>query len=106
MSGRRLYLDDAPGERRGVVTLHGLPERLLIERTDDLPVQQPQARVAARVRRIERVLSSAFLDLGAGPDAILPLGGASSGNISEGAWLEVEIVSAARAGKGAAARWI
>jgi Ribonuclease G/E len=100
---RKLYFDDAPGERRGVVTLDGLPERLLIERDDDIPVQQPGARVAARVRRIERTLKSAFLDLGEGPDAILPLNDAAR-SVTEGAWLEVEIVSAPRGEKGAVAK--
>jgi hypothetical protein len=104
MTARRLYLDDAPGERRGVVTLDGLPERLLIERSDDLAVQQLGAQVAARVRRIEPTLKTAFLDMGAGPDAVLSLIGPAAKGLHEGAWLEVEIVSAARTGKGAVAR--
>ncbi len=105
MNIRRLYLDDAPGERRGVVTLNGLPERLLLERHDDIPIQQPRARAVARVRRIERALASAFLDLGAGPDAVLSLAGAASG-IAEGAWIEIEITAPARRGKGAVARLV
>jgi Ribonuclease G/E len=105
VSVRRLYLDDAPGERRGVVTLDGLTERLLIERFDDLAIQQPGARAVARVRRVERGLKSAFLDLGEGPDAMLPLSGVAQ-SVTEGAWLEVEIVAAARGDKGAVARMI
>jgi hypothetical protein len=104
MTRRRLYLDDAPGERRGVVTLDGLPERLLIARFDDLAVQQPGARVAARVRRVEPSLKIAFLDLGEGPDAVLSLAGPTAKTMHEGAWLEVRLVSAARAGKGGAVR--
>ncbi len=103
MSIRKLYLDEAPGERRGVVTLDGQPERLFIERYDDIAVQQAGAWVVGRVCKIERVLNSAFIDLGEGPDAILPLTGEAQG-VAEGAWLEVEVVSAARGEKGAVAR--
>jgi Ribonuclease G/E len=106
MSQRRLYLDAAPGELRGVVALDGLPERLLIARFDDRAVQQPGARVAARVRKIEPSLKTAFLDLGEGPDAVLPLAGLTAKTIHEGAWLEVQVVSEARAGKGAATRMV
>jgi Ribonuclease G/E len=103
MSQRKLYLDEAPGERRGVVMLDGQPERLFIERYDDIAVQQAGAWVVARVRKIERTLKSAFLDLGEGPDAVLPLTGDAEA-IAEGAWVEVEIVTAARGDKGAVAR--
>ncbi len=102
MSRRRLYLDRGPGETRGVVTLDGRPERLLIARPDDLDVQQYGARVAARVASLERGLASAFLDLGAGPQAMAPL----SSGLAEGAAIEVEIVAEARRGKGALARLI
>jgi Ribonuclease G/E len=104
MNRRRLYLDEAVGERRGVVTLDGLPERLFIERYDDVAVQQPGALVVARVRRVDRTLRSAFLDLSQGPDAVLALTGDAQA-VAEGAWLEVEIVTAARREKGAVARW-
>ena len=99
MNDRRLFLDDSPGERRGVVCLNGRPERLLIERGDDLETQKLAARVVARVRRTERALRSAFLDLGSGPDGVLPI---SDPNCvpSEGAWLEVEVVVPSRRGKG------
>ena len=102
---RRLYLDDTPGERRGVVTLDGAPERLLIERGDAAEAFGPGARVAARVRRIERGLGLAFLDLGQGADAVLQLTAASKG-ISEGAAIEVRITAAARRGKGPVAQFV
>jgi Ribonuclease G/E len=105
MSARRLYLDDAAGERRGVVTLDGRPERLLIERFDDVAVQQAGARVVARVRTLARPLNAAFLDLGQGPDALLPLTGAAK-TLAEGALVEVEIVSGPRADKGAVVRLV
>jgi Ribonuclease G/E len=96
-------MDASPGETRGVVLLDGRPERLLIERPGDAAVQQPGASVVARVRRVDRSLAMAFLDLGEGPDAVLPLTGAAS-RLSEGQPLAVEIAGPARAGKGPTAR--
>ena len=105
ISERLLYLDRAPGERRGVVLLDGRPERLFIERTGDAVVQRLGARGIARVRRIDRGLVSAFLDLGEGLEAILPLTGAAA-RLVEGAAVEIEIAAEARRGKGAVARLI
>ena len=106
MSGaRRLYLDTGPGETRGVVTLDGRPERLLIERGDEIAVQATGAVVVARVRRIERGFGSAFLDLGEGPDAVLALSG-DAAKLAQGASVEIEITAAARRGKGPLARMV
>ena len=105
MSGRRLYLDDAPGEARGVVTLDGRPERLLIRRIDDAPRQQLGARLVARVRSIERGIATAFLDIGDAPDAALSLAGGGA-TLVEGAFVEVEVTAEARRGKGAVARLV
>lgn len=102
---RRLYLDDAPGERRGVVMLDGAPERLLLERGDAAETLGPGARVAARVRRIDRGLGLCFLDLGEGADGVLQLSAAHKG-LSEGAAIEVRIIAAARRGKGAVAQFV
>ena len=73
MSERRGYLDVGIGETRAVVTLDGRPERLLIARDGDLPSQAVGAQVVARVRKLDRALAIAFLDLGEGPDAVLNL---------------------------------
>ncbi len=105
MSERRAYLDVGVGETRGVVTLDGRPERLLIARDSDLAVHTLGAEVVARVRKVERALGLAFLDLGEGPDAILNLK-PEMGRIGEGQALAVEIRTEARAGKGASARLI
>jgi Ribonuclease G/E len=93
---RRLFLDRAPGETRGLVTLDGRPERLLIERDGDLAVQQLGARVSARIIRVDKSLAAAFLDLGGGPEALVPL----AAGLTEGAAVEVEITAEARIGKG------
>lgn len=105
MSRRLLFLDDAPGERRVVVTLDGRPERLFVERQDDASGQRLGARAVARLRRIDRTLATAFLDLGGAAEAILPLVGAARA-LAEGAAVEVEIVTEARRGKGAIVRLI
>ena len=72
MSERRLYLDRGVGETRGVVLLDGRPERLLIRRDGDSDPLQLGSQWVARVRRVEAVIGSAFLDLGEGAQAVLP----------------------------------
>ena len=78
MSGvRRAWLDVSPGERRGVVTLDGRPERLVIER-DVLDGEAAASPAPAPVRLGERWRvrigarspdrREAFVDLG-GPRA-------------------------------------
>jgi hypothetical protein len=103
MSERRLYLDVGAGETRGVVTLDGRPERLLIARDGDPPVQALGARVVARVRSADKASALAFLDLGDGPDAVLNLT-PETGPLLEGQAVEVEIRAEGRRGKGAVAR--
>ena len=105
MSQRRLYLDICAGERRGVVTIDGRHERLLIERDGDLAVQNLGARVVARVRKIEKAAGLAFLDLGEGPDAVLNLTPEVSRPV-EGQALEIEIRAEARGDKGAIAHYL
>lgn len=103
MSVRRLYIDDAPGERRGVVTLDGRPERMLFERSGAAGPLVGE-HWAARVRRIDRSSATAFIDLGLGAETILNLSGESL-RLTEGALVAVQITSPARRGKGAVARY-
>ena len=105
MSQRRLYLDRAPGEDRGVVTLDGRPERLLLQRLDDPPEAPAGARYVARLARIDRTLAGAFVELGDGVQALLALAGPAKG-LAEGAVVEVEVVAEARNGKLALVRLI
>jgi Ribonuclease G/E len=72
MSRRALYLDQSPGEARGVVTLDDRPERLILRRDDDDPRLRLGSRLVARVASLEPALATAFLDLGGGAEAILP----------------------------------
>ena len=105
MSGRALFLDSGPGEDRAVVTLGGRPERLIVARAADAAVQGVGARSMARVRRIERGLASAFLEMADGPDAVLALSGDAK-SLTEGAAIEIEITAQARRDKGPVARLI
>jgi Ribonuclease G/E len=84
--------------------LDGKPERLLIERGDE-GAAMPGAVMIARVRRIERALAGAFLDLGDGAEALLSLSG-DAARLAEGAAVEVEITAPARRGKAALARMV
>lgn len=99
MSRRRAYLDEGIGERRGVVTLDGLPERLIIERDDDPPSQRLGARSIARVRSVEKGLGIAFLTMPDGRDAALR--NAAGRSPPEGSSLEVEVTAEAQGGKAA-----
>jgi Ribonuclease G/E len=102
MSGRRSFLDRGVGETRGVVTLDGRPERLLIRRDDEELRLVLGARLAARVESLEPALSTAFLDLGLGLQAILPY--KPDAKPVRGQMLEVDIRSEPRAGKLAVVR--
>lgn len=102
MSVRESFLDRGIGEARGVVTLDGRPERLIVRRYDDDPRLLLGARLAARVESLEPALGSAFLDLGGGAQAILPF--KSDAKPVRGAMVEVEIRGEPRRGKLAVAR--
>jgi len=102
MSERRIFLDESPGEARGVVTLEGAPERLLIRREGEDPRLRAGARLAAVVASVEPALSLAFLDLGDGAQAILQF--KADVRPARGEVVEVEIRSEPRSGKLAVAR--
>jgi len=102
MSERRGYLDRGVGETRGVVTLDGRPERLIVRRDDDDPRLILGARLVARVASVELALATAFLDLGSGAEAILPF--RPEARPVRGQSLEIEIRGEARRGKLAVAR--
>lgn len=105
MSQRRLFLDVGVGETRGVVTLDGRPERLLIDRGETAQVQALGARLVARVRQVERAQALAFLDMGVGPDGVLNLR-PDMERLNQGQAVEVEVRGEGRADKGATLRLI
>jgi Ribonuclease G/E len=105
MTERRAYLDTGLGGSRGVITLDGRPERLLIVRDTDLACQAQGAEVIGRVRKLERGLALAFVDLGDGPDGVLNLR-PDMPRLTEGQAVAVDIRAEPRAGKGAQLRLI
>jgi Ribonuclease G/E len=104
MSGRRIFLDRGVGETRGVVTLDGRPERLILRRDDDELRLALGARLVARVASVEPAIGVAFLDLGGGLEAILPF--KADARPVRGAAVEIEIRSESRSDKLAVAREI
>jgi hypothetical protein len=105
VSQRRLYLDQGFGETRGVLTIDGRPHRLLIDREGDWPSQRLGAQSTVRVSRIERGLGFAFLQMPDGPDGLLPIS-AVLNSLTEGAFVDVEVVAEARADKPGAAKGV
>ena len=91
---RRLLLDASPGERRGVVLLDGLPERLLIARDFTPPFAELGARFVGRLGAAAG--GRAFVELGLGPPAV----GRPPRGATEGAAFEVEVTAEAQGGKG------
>lgn len=104
MSERRAFLNRGVGETRGVVTLDGRPERLILRRDEEDARLALGARLIARVASVEPAIGTAFLDLGGGLEAILPF--KPDARPVRGASLEIEIRGEARAGKLAVAREI
>jgi len=102
MSERRIFLDRGVGETRGVVTLDGRPERLILRRDEEDLRLALGARLVARVASVEPVIGTAFLDLGGGLEAILSF--KPDARPVRGAAIEVEIRGEARQGKLAVAR--
>lgn len=102
MGDRRIYIDKAPGETRGVVTLDGRPERLLIERAGEAWPRLGQ-RQPARVTLVDRALGLAILDLGEGQEASLRLKADRAPPV-QGQSLDIEIAIEPQNGKPAVAR--
>ena len=104
MTARRIYLDRGVGETRGIVTLDGRPERLILRRDDEDMRLMLGARLVGRVASVEPAIATAFLDLGDGLQAILPF--KPDSKPVRGSPLEIEIRSEPRAGKLATVRLI
>lgn len=103
MSDVEVFLDDTPGEVRGIVVRDGLAERLLVQRESDLAQHRLGAVSVGRVTRIEAAFRGAFVDLGCeGPMGFLPLSRAAA--LREGEAVEVEVTAEPRERKGPALR--
>lgn len=96
-----LYLDEAPGEIRACVWRDGVPEALLVERAHDPAGLAVGAEFTARVRQVEVAIGAAFMDLGEGREAFLPLGPGQGAPPREGEALRVRVSAPPRRGKSA-----
>ena len=99
MADIEVFLDETPGETRGVIARDGLYTQLILQRDSDRPSDRLGARCVGRIARVERGLRGAFVDLGAGePFGFLPLG--KDDRPGEGAKIEVEVIAEPRERKG------
>lgn len=104
MTGVEVFLDDTPGETRGVITRNGRYERLLIQRESDPVAQRLGSRSLGRVVEVNTGLRAAFVDLGAPSLGFLPL--PKGQIIAVGQKVEVVVVAEPRDTKGATLRWL
>jgi len=101
MSEVEVFLDDTPGETRGVVARDGRFERLIIHRDDDPAQHRLGARSVGRVISSDAAFRAAFIDLGCdGPSGFLSLG--KDEVLREGQAVEVEVTAERREAKGPA----
>lgn len=98
-----LFLDDTPGEQRGLVVRNGRFEQLLVQREGDPAERRLGARSIGRVVAVETGLSGAFVDLGGGPPhAFLPF--TRDHVLTVGEALEVVVTAEVRESKGSVVR--
>ncbi|WP_374599572.1 RNA-binding protein [Brevundimonas sp.] len=99
MSGIAIYLDDTPGETRGVAVRNGRFEHLIIQSDRDVAQHRLGARSVGRIVDVQPGMKGAFVDLGAAPPlGFLPFGPGAP--LAVGQKLEVEVTAEPRAGKG------
>lgn len=99
MAAVEVFLDETPGETRGVVARNGRFHHLILQRDSDRPTDRLGARCVGRIARVEPALRGAFVDLGAGePFGFLPLG--QNDKPGEGTKIEVEVTAEPRERKG------
>jgi len=99
-----VFLDDTPGEVRGVVVRDGRSEHLLIQREDDVPGNRLGARCIGRIVEIHPGLKGGFVDLGPAGQGFLPFRGQD--RLTGGQKVEVEVSAEPREGKGPTLRLI
>ena len=99
-----VFLDDTPGEVRGVVVRDGRFEHLLIQREDDVPEHRLGARCVGRIVEVHPGLKGAFVDLGPILHGFLPFRGQD--RLTVGQKVEVVVSAEPREGKGPTLRLI
>ena len=99
MSGTEVFLDDTPGETRGIVVRDGRFEHLIIQSDRDVPQHRLGARCVGRIADVQPGLKGAFVDLGVGPPlGFLPFGPGAP--LTVGQKIEVEVSAEPRERKG------
>lgn len=105
MSRVEVFLDDLPGETRGIIRRDDRFTHILIDREDDEPRHRLGARSVGRVVEVPQGLKGAFVDLGTEPGwAFLPLRGADRPDVGEK--IEVEVTAEPRERKGPTLRLV
>ena len=105
MSGEiEVFLDETPGETRGLIARDGRFTHLFIERGGDIAALKFGARSIGRVTEIDSGLKGAFVDLGSAASGFLPL--AKSHDLKQGQKIEVEVSAEPREAKVATLRRI
>lgn len=100
-----VFLDDTPGEIRGMIARDGLFERLILQREDDPLQHRLGARCVGRVIDVEAGYKAAFVDLGVeNAPGFLKL--PKDKPLREGDRIEVEVTAEPRERKGPALRLI
>lgn len=99
-----VFLDDTPGEVRGVIARDGRFHHLLIHRDDDEPAHRLGARLIGRIASVVPSLRGAFVDLGGPVQGFLPFSGKSA--LTVGEKVEVEVSAEPRERKGPGLRLV
>lgn len=94
----KAFLDETPGEVRGVISRDGRCERLLIHRDSDIAAHRLGAQSIGRIEAIDSGLNGAFVDLGTGRSAYMPPGKGPVGRVGE--IIQVAVTAEPRSGKG------
>ncbi len=104
MTDIEVFLDDTPGEVRGVIAREGRFEHLLIQRDDDVAEHRLGARCIGRIAEVHPGLKGGFVDLGPVVHGFLPFRGED--RLTVGQKVEVEVSAEPREGKGPTLRLI
>ena len=95
----RYFLDEMPGETRGIVVSDDQIHSLYIERDSDRLEHRLGSQVVGRIARIEPGIRAAFVDLGCGePFGFMSL--PKNQHLTEGSKLLVEVTAEPRESKG------
>jgi len=99
MADIEVFLDEMPGETRGMVARDGRFETLLIQRESDVVTHGLGARAVGRVVDVDRGLGAAFVDLGGEPPmGFLPI--KKGDDVRDGMAVEVMVTAEPRERKG------